>query len=153
MKLNALLMCHEQALLPVLVGALEEFEIDEELCACAEEAMELLALAHYSALVVDFSLPGAARVAHMARLTPAERRPVVFAMIDARTEIAGAFQAGANFVLYKPLVAEQLLRSLRAARAFMLPDRRRSPRQRAESLVYLRLGDVCPVPRAGAGVE
>jgi CheY-like chemotaxis protein len=146
MKLNSLLMCQEQALLPVLVGALEELEMDKELCASAEQALELLALAHYSALVVDFSLPGAARVAHMARLTPAERRPVVFAMIDARTEIAGTFQAGANFVLYKPLVAEQLLRSLRAGRAFMLPDRRRSPRQRAESLVYLRFGDVCPVP-------
>jgi hypothetical protein len=67
-------------------------------------------------------------------------------MIDGRTDIAGTFQAGANFVLYKPLVAEQVLRSLRAGRAFMMPDRRRSARQKAESLVYLRFGDVCPVP-------
>lgn len=146
MKLNALLMCREQASLPVLVGALEEFGIDEEMCASAEEAMELLALGHYSALVVDFSVAGAAQVAHMARLVPAQRRPVVFAMIDARTDIGGAFQAGANFVLYKPLAGEQLLRSLRAGRAFMMPDRRRSARQKAESLVYLRFGDVCPVP-------
>lgn len=146
MKLNALLMCRDQASLPVLVGALEALEIDEELCTSAEEAMELIALGHYSALVVDFSLAGAAQVAHMARLAPAQRRPVVFAMIDARTDIAGAFQAGANFVLYKPLVEEQVLRSIRAGRAFMLPDRRRSKRQKAESLVYLRFGDVCPVP-------
>ena len=146
MKLNALLMCRNQASLPVLVGALEALEIDEELCASAEEAMDLLALGHYSAMIVDFSLPGAAQVAHMARLAPAQRRPVVFAMIDARTDIAGAFQAGANFVLYKPLVEEQVLRSIRAGRAFMMPDRRRSARQKAESLVYLRFGDVCPVP-------
>ena len=124
MKLNALLMCREQASLPVLIGALEELGIDEEMCASAAEAMELLALGYYSALVVDFSLGGAAQVAHMARLTPAQRRPVVFAMIDARTDIAAAFQAGANFVLYKPLVEGQVLRSLRAGRAFMLPDRR-----------------------------
>ncbi len=146
MKLNALLMCREQASLPVLVGALETLEIDEEMCASPEEAMELLALAHYSALVVDFSLPGAAQVAHMARLAPAPRRPVVFAMIGARTDIAGTFEAGANFVLYKPLVAEQVLRSLRAGRVFMLPDRRRSSRRQTESMVYLRFGDVCPVP-------
>lgn len=146
MKLNALLLCREQASLPLLVGALEELEVDEEMCASAEGAMELLALGHYSALVADFSLPGAAQVAHMARLLPAQRRPVVFAMIDARTDIAGTFQAGANFVLYKPLVEEQVLRSLRAGRAFMLPDRRRSARQKTELLVYLRFGDVCPVP-------
>jgi CheY-like chemotaxis protein len=146
MKLNALLMCREQASLPVLVSALEELGIDEEICASTEEAMELLAIGHYSALVVDFSLAGAAQVAHMARLAPAQRRPVVFAMIDTRTDIAGTFQAGANFVLYKPLVAEQVLRSVRAGRAFMMPDRRRSGRQKTESLVYLRFGDVCPVP-------
>ena len=108
--------------------------------------MELLALGHYSALLVDFDLPGAAQVVHMARLAPAQRRPVVFAVISELTDVGSVFQAGANFVLYKPLVREQVLRSLRAGRAFMRPDRRRSSRQKAESLVYLRFGDVCPVP-------
>jgi len=83
---------------------------------------------------------------HMARLAPAQRRPVVFAVISELTDVGSVFQAGANFVLYKPLVREQVLRSLRAGRAFMQPDRRRSSRQKAESLVYLRFGDVCPVP-------
>jgi CheY-like chemotaxis protein len=146
MKLNALLMCREHASLGMLVGALEELEIDEQVCVSEPEAMELLALGYYSALVVDFDLPGAAQVARMARLAPAQRRPVVFAMIDALTDVGSTFQAGANFVLYKPLVRDQVVRSLRAGRAFMLPDRRRSPRQKAESLVYLRFGDVCPVP-------
>jgi CheY-like chemotaxis protein len=146
MKLNALLMCREHASLQMLVGALEQLAIDEEVCVSETEAMELLALGHYSALVVDFDLPGAAQLAHMARLAPAQRRPVVFAMISALTDVASTFQAGANFVLYKPLVRDQLLRSLRAGRAFMRPDRRRSPRQKSEALVYLRFGDVCPVP-------
>jgi CheY-like chemotaxis protein len=146
MKLNALLMCREHESLRMLVGALEELEIDEEVCVSEPGAMELLALGHYSALVVDFDLPGAAQVARMARLAPAQRRPVVFALIDALTDVGSTFQAGANFVLYKPLVRDQMLRSLRAGRAFMLPDRRRSARQKTEALVYLRFGDVCPVP-------
>jgi CheY-like chemotaxis protein len=146
MKLNALLMCREHESLRMLVGALAELEIDEEVCVSEPEAMELLALGHYSALVVDFDLPGAAQVARMARLAPAQRRPVVFALIDALTDVGSTFQAGANFVLYKPLVREQMLRPLRAGRAFMLPDRRRSARQKTEALVYLRFGDVCPVP-------
>lgn len=146
MKLNALLMCREHEAMQVLVSALEELGIDEEVCVSGPQAMELLALGHYSTLVVDFDLPGAAQVVKMARLSPSQRRPVVFAMIDALTDIGSTFQAGANFVLYKPLLLEQVSRSLRAGRAFMVPDRRRSRRQKTQALVYLRFGDVCPVP-------
>ena len=146
MKLNALLMCHEHEALRVLGRELRELEIDKRVCSSAEQAMEMLALGYYSALVMDFTLPGALQLARMAHLVPPQRRPVVFAMIDALTDIGSAFQAGANFVLYKPLDGEQVGRSLRAGRAFMLPDRRRSPRHKTEAMVYLRFGDVCPVP-------
>src|SRR5215468_2954609 len=146
MKLNALILCRQHESLSLLLNILDELGIDEEMCSTAPEALELLALGYYSALIVDFDLPGAAQVAHMARLTPAQRRPVVFAMIGAHTDVGSTFQAGANFVLYKPLVFEQVNHSLRAGRAFMQPDRRRSARQKTESLVYLRFGDVCPLP-------
>ena len=146
MKLNALLMCREHESLSILAMALEELEIDQEACVSAPNAMELLALGHYSALLVDFDLPGAAQLVHMARLAPAQRRPVVFGVINAHTDVGSTFQAGANFVLYKPLVREQVLRSLRAGRVFMQPDRRQSMRHRTDALVYLKFGDVCPVP-------
>jgi len=146
MKLNALLLCRQHESLAVLLNTLDELGIDEEMCSSAPEALELLAMGYYSALIVDFDLPGAAQVAHMARLTPAQRRPVVFAMIGARTDIGSTFHAGANFVLYKPLVFEQVSHSLRAGRAFMRPDRRRSGRKKTDSLVYLRFGDVGPLP-------
>ncbi len=146
MKLNALLMCREHDSLSMLANVLEELEIDQEACVSAPNAMELLALGHYSALVVDFDLPGAAQLVHMARLAPAQRRPVVFAVIDVHIDVGSTFQAGANFVLYKPLVREQVLRSLRAGRVFMQPDRRQSPRHKTDALVYLKFGDVCPIP-------
>lgn len=146
MKLNALLMCRQHESLSVLLNTLEDLSIEGEMCSSATDAMELLALGYYSALIVDFDLPGASQVVHMARLAPAQRRPVVLAMIGARTDIGATFQAGANFALYKPLVFEQVSHSMRAGRAFMRPDRRRSPRQKTESLVYLRFGDICPVP-------
>jgi len=146
MRLNALLMCRQHESLSVLLNTLEDLSIEGEMCSSAPDAMELLALGYYSALIVDFDLPAAAQVVHMARLAPPQRRPVVFAMIGARTDIGTTFHAGANFVLYKPLVFEQVSHSLRAGRAFLRPDRRRSPRQKTESMVYLRFGDVCPVP-------
>ena len=140
MTFNALLMCREQQSLRVLADAFDELEIDQEVCPSAAEALELIVQGHYSALVLDFDLPAAGQVARMARLAPPKQRPVIFAMIDALTGIGGTFQAGANFVLYKPLTFEQVVRSLRAGRVFMQPDRRRLPRQKLEALVYLQFG-------------
>ncbi len=140
MKRNALLMCRHQPSLRTLAGLLEDLQIEQEVCLSADEAVEMLVQSHYSALVLDFDLPGASQVARLARMAPAHRRPVVFAMVSAQTHVGETFQAGANFMLYKPLVTEQVMRSLRAGRAFMQADRRRSPRQKIEALVYLQFG-------------
>ncbi len=124
----------------MLAELLDQFQVEQEVCLSADEAMESLVHRHYSALVLDFDLPGASQLARLARLAPPQRRPVVFAMVGARTHVGETFQAGANFMLYKPLAPEQVLRSLRAGNAFMLPDRRRSTRQKLEALVYLQFG-------------
>lgn len=140
MRLNALLMCRDHESLRVLAAALGELGIEQEVCLSSPEAMELLMKEQYSALVLDFDLPAAAQVARVARMAPAQRRPVVFAMIGALTGVASTFEAGANFVIYKPLALEQVRRSLRAGRGFMQPDRRRSARQALETLIYLQFG-------------
>ena len=146
MRLNALLVCREPQSLRVLAAAMDTLEVEQEVCVSAPQALELLAQRFYSALVVDFDLPTAGQLVRLARLAPSQRRPVVFAMIGALTAVGGTYQSGANFVFYKPLVVSQVLRSLRAGRGFMQADRRRSARHRMETLVYLRLGDVCSVP-------
>ena len=140
MKLHALLMCRNQASLRVLGPALEQLEFEGQTCASAAEAMECLLHGHFSALVLDFDLPGAAQVARMARVASPQNKPVVFAMIGVLTPVGGAFEAGVNLVLYKPLELDQITRSLKAARGFMHRDRRRSPRHPLEALVYLQCG-------------
>ena len=140
MAFNALLMCREEQALRILGKALDEVGMEQEVCISAPEALDLTVQRHYSALVIDFDLPGAATVARMARLAPSSRRPVIFGMIGALTEISETFQAGANFIFYKPLGVEQIVRCLRAGRGFMRPDRRKSQRQNLESLVYLQFG-------------
>ena len=140
MAFNALLMCREEKHLRILGKALDAVGMEQEVCLSASEALDLTVQRHYSALIVDFDLPGAATVARMARLGPAKRRPVIFGMIGALTEISETFQAGANFIFYKPLAVDQIVRCLRAGRGFMRPDRRQSQRQSLESLVYLQFG-------------
>jgi CheY-like chemotaxis protein len=146
MELRALLMCRRQQSLRLLANTLDELEMTQDCCASAQEAIELLARGSYSALVLDFDLPGAVHVAKLARLAPVRRRPVTFAMIGSATDIADAFKAGANFVLYKPLVVDQVVRCLRAARGFMRRDRRRSVRQTVDTVAYLLFGKKLAIP-------
>jgi CheY-like chemotaxis protein len=138
MKLNVLLMCRNQPSLRILATAFNGIGIDPQVCLSAPDAMEVLVNDHYSAIVLDFDLPGAVQVARMVRIITPDRRPVIFTMIGAMTPVGGAFQAGANFVLYKPLHPEQVTRSLRAARGFLNPDKRRSPRLPVQALVHLQ---------------
>jgi len=146
MDLKALLMCRNQQSVKILTDILDEMEMDQSRCDSAQEAIELIARGNYSALILDFDLPGAAQVTKLARLAPAGRRPVVFAMIGASTDIGRTIQAGVNFVLYKPLSVDQVARSLRAARGFMRQDRRHSARQNVNTVVYLLFGKKMAIP-------
>jgi hypothetical protein len=140
MKMNALVMSRDHPSLRVLAAILDVLEIEHQPCLSSADAVELLVHGHHSALVLDFDMPGAGQVARMARTLSPQRRPVVFGMVSAFTPVGGAFQSGVNFVLYKPLVCEQVMRSLRAGQGFMKPNPRRSPRHPLEALVYLQFG-------------
>lgn len=138
--MNALVMSRDHPSLRVLAAILDVLEIEHQTCPSSADAVELLVHGHHSALVLDFDMPGAGQVARMARTLSPQRRPVVFGMVSAFTPVGGAFQSGVNFVLYKPLVCEQVIRSLRAGQGFMKPNPRRSPRHPLEALVYLQFG-------------
>jgi len=140
MKLNALLMSRDQDAVHTLAAALHQLGIDGDVCTSASDALDLMASSRFSAVFLDFEVPGTAQIARLVRTNPAGKRPVVFAMIGALNHIAGAFAAGADFVLYKPLARDQVMRSLRAGQSFMMPDRRRSPRYGIETLAYLQFG-------------
>jgi CheY-like chemotaxis protein len=139
MRFNALVMSRSTASVKTLVMAFADLGMEYKVSFSPSETMEVLASEHHSAVVIDFDLPHAIEVARMARALPEKRRPVVFGMIGAGTPIAGVFQAGGNFVLYKPLDLLQVLHSFRAAQAFMQRERRESSRRRSETLAYLQL--------------
>lgn len=138
MQVNALVMSRNGPALKVLVAAFAELGIEYRVSASILETLEMLSVGHHSAVIMDFDVPEAISVARMARTLPEKRRPVLFGMIGSTTPVDSVFQAGANFVLYKPLDLLQVLHSLRAARGFMQEDRRSVPRQKSEGLAYLQ---------------
>lgn len=139
MRANALVMSRNQASVRLLVAAFAELGIEYRIALSGAEAIDILGADHHSALIVDFDLPQSAQIAKATRSLPAKRRPVLFGMLGEGTSIAEVFQAGANFVLYKPLDLLQVLHSFRAAQGFMPSDRRNSSRQKNETLAYLEL--------------
>jgi DNA-binding response OmpR family regulator len=146
MKLTALVMCRVPAAVKVLFAAFAELGVEYRIAFSAAETLDILSSGRYSALVVDFDLPFAAEALKSARALDLKQRPVLFGMAGRAMPVAGVFQAGANFVLYKPLDPEQVLHSFRAARAFMRQDRRSQKRQQSETLGYVQLpGGTIPV--------
>lgn len=141
MKLKALVLCREPHSLRVLGPLFGQMGVEADVCVSVTDALELLALKHYAALVVDFDVPSAEHVVRMARFRPMKRRPVAFVLIGIHTDIGSTFRSGANFVLYKPLDAGQVFRSFRAAQGFMKPDRRRSSRHQSDAMIYFRCGE------------
>jgi DNA-binding response OmpR family regulator len=139
MKFNALVMSRSTSTAKILVSAFAELGMESRISTSPSETMELVATEYHSALMLDFDLPPALEVAKMARSHSAKRRPVLFGMIGSKTSIGGVFEAGANFVLYKPLDLLQVLHSLRAGQGFMRQDRRRAARRKSETLAYLQL--------------
>lgn len=146
MRLKGLIMCRNPHTVRMLANALEQFDIRQDCCSSAQEAIELVARANYAVLVLDFDLPDAAKAAKFARMTPDHRRPVIFGMIGATTELEQTLHAGVNFPLYKPLQPEQLIHSVRAAYGFVCQERRRAPRHPVETVVYLMFGKRAAIP-------
>jgi CheY-like chemotaxis protein len=138
MPINALVVTRTGGAIKVLVAAFAELGMEYRICGSVGDGVEILSAGYHSAVVVDFDLPNVLSVAKMARTLPQQRRPVLLGMIGAAISVSSAFQAGANFVLYKPLDLLPVLHTFRAARGFMHEDRRRAPRKKRESLAYLQ---------------
>ena len=146
MKLKSLIVCRNPHTVRLLAETLEGFDLRQDCCSSAQEAIELVARGSYAVLILDFDLPEAAKAAKIARMTSPNRRPVIFGMISATTKLEQTLRAGVNFPLYKPLQREQLAHSIRAAYGFVRQDRRRAPRYPVETVVYLLCGERRAIP-------
>ncbi len=129
MTLSALLVCLDEVSTPLLQQVLEELSIRVECCPDFVRAGIRLAQERFDVVILDgksskqvISLLGETR---HSRKNDATLAVAVLAGPDSLREI---FAMGANFILYKPLAYDQVLGSLRAARAVMHREKRKKGR-------------------------
>jgi PilZ domain len=111
MGLTCLLLTSDAALLDVVRTTFRDAGVGLELRADAASAIELSDRRHIDGFVIDCDdVPGATGALATIRTGRSNKQSVIFAVLNGKTSVSAAVEAGANFIVGK-LVPEALLRS------------------------------------------
>ena len=123
---TALVVSEDTAAIEQLSAPLQQFAIAVRVCADLDKAAELLDTRKFEAVIVDLVLGyRAMRLLQHVHESPSNRTAVTFAITSSREEAGLALQRGAHFLLERPLSAESLSHTVRAAYGSILRERRR----------------------------
>lgn len=123
---TALVISEDSVAIEQLAAPLQQFAITVRVCPDIEEATELVDGRKFEAVIVDLVLGyNAMRLLQHIRDSPSNRTAVTFAITSSREEAGLALQRGAHFLLERPLNAESLNNTVRAAYGSILRERRR----------------------------
>ena len=129
MTLTALLVCVDEAAAQVLRRVLEELRIRVESCPDFARASLRLAQDRFDAVIADGeSNADVITLLRDTRLSRTNEATLAIALVSDQESIREMFSLGVNFVLYKPVAYDRALSSLRAARAVMRKEKRKSAR-------------------------
>ena len=136
MSLQALLVSRDADAVSVLQRVMHDLDVESEVCAELQPAVERLAKGATSAVVVDYDVEHATELLKLMRQNYAGSC-VALAMVKGLASIQAAYDMGANFVLIKPVSIAAASRSLGEATALVGRMTHRSPRLVVPTLVYV----------------
>jgi ActR/RegA family two-component response regulator len=123
---GTLLVSNDAATIEQLQETMRNFAMLPELCDDVPTSLVLLNQSKFETVIVDLRLGGqVSSVVEKVRSSRSNRTAVVFTVSDSDSETAGAFKAGSNFVLRRPLSSTSISRSLKVAYGLILRERRR----------------------------
>ena len=126
MALQALLLSRDPEVHRTLRRVLDAANIDLDLSNDADQARHILLRRKYDALLVDCDdIPNGPLLLREMRQGKSNKSCIAFALVNGKTSIQQAFEMGANFVLDKPISADRVARSVRAAQGLIMRERRR----------------------------
>jgi PilZ domain len=129
MTLSALLVCADEAAAGVLGRVLNELNIRVESCPDTVRAGIRSAQQRFDVIIVDGkSMSDVLSLLRETRLSRVNDSTLAIAVVPSQESIRELFSLGVNFVLYKPVAYDRALSSLKAARAVMRKEKRKSAR-------------------------
>jgi DNA-binding NarL/FixJ family response regulator len=144
---TALIVSQDKVAIERLIPPLQQFAISLRVCPEVQEAMDLVSDRKFEAVIVDFAYGyQAVSLLHQVRDSASNRTAVTFAITNGPEEAALALQRGAHFLLERPLSAESLNHTVRAAYGSILRERRRYFRYPITVPVLLRRPEDPQIP-------
>lgn len=129
MSFCALLISEDNTTLSVLRPILGEMDITIEECHDSAAAKRKFAAQRYEVVVIDLpEQPELQELLQALRQSSASGNALAICVLDVQTNVRAIFAAGANLVFYRPLIAERVRASIRAAGHLIRREKRRSPR-------------------------
>ena len=117
MALRCLLFSSDEGTAEPIRQVLAGLGVEEEYCSNAEAAVEKVTLKNFQIVIIDWDRqPEAGLLLTAARERKAAERPLTLAIVGDDASVANALQAGANSILRKPIVVNQVNDTLTTAR-------------------------------------
>ncbi len=129
MPASALVFSSDGDAVRLLREALLEADMAVDHCRDAASTISGLNSETYSAVVID--VPDACEregILRQLRCMPLNKQALAMVVLSTQTHAAKAFALGANFILYRPLSADRVRASVRAATRLIQRDKRRNRR-------------------------
>jgi DNA-binding response OmpR family regulator len=142
-RLEFLVVCNDANAFKVLTEVIRNLHGRLNCASSAGAAMDYLTRRKVDGIVIDMKIPGAMDLVACVRTCNSNKLSVVFAYIDSAQEAKIALQAGANFVWNRPLNAQVVADSFKAAARMMVAERRRFFRYPLMLPVELKVNGVC----------
>ncbi len=145
MPLKSLLLCRDRATVQLLTRGFKEAGIDIVPCSEAQQAQQTLKNDRFEAVVLDADdREQAMSVLDTLKMTSKNSLKIVLA--DSRTALGAAFSTGTHLVIYKPLSADRLRKSIGAVCNLMGRKQQRAYRRISLSVPATLFVDNRPIP-------
>lgn len=123
---RVLIVASDATTIKQLSESIERFALSPLQCQDIPSALEQLQRSKVEAVIVDFRLGSqAGTVVEQTHQSASNEHAIVFAVVDGESEAVQAFKAGSTFLLRRPLSADLIDQSIRAAYGLIVRERRR----------------------------
>lgn len=134
MQLRSLLLSKDDRVARILSLLLNELAIKVDVCRELDEAQEKLSDRKFDGVFADFEHGDALELLRRVKKSKHNKRSIAFAIVERESGLGPAFQAGAHFVIHKPISVEVSKRTLRAAHGLLMREKRSHFRNDISSL-------------------